>query len=251
MSAPLVRRSPTHSAVVVAATALTPRMRRVTVQADSMIGAQLRPAQDVELLLREPGGRRVKRRYTIRQARPESGQLDLDVLMHGHGPGSAWGQSAQPGDRIEFMGPRGKLTITPAGWHLLVGDESALPAIAAISAALPPDEPAQAVIEVRDTDDELPVAADVRWVHRGTGEPGRPDALLAAVAARPLPPHGHAYLMGETRTMVGLRALLESRGFGHDAIFVKGYWNVGRPDRIAGRSPRAGSGAGGSSAGGD
>ena len=239
MSAPLVRRSPTHSAVVVAASALTPRMRRVTVQADTMIGASLRPAQDVELLLREPGGRRVKRRYTIGQARPQLGELDLHVLIHGHGPGSAWGATAQPGDRVEFMGPRGKLTITPAGWHLLIGDESALPAIAAISAALPGDEPARAVIEVSDADDELPVAADVRWVHRGAGEPGRPEVLLAAVEALPLPHNGHAYLMGETRTMVGLRALLERRGFDHDAIFVKGYWNVGRPDRIAGRSPIA------------
>jgi NADPH-dependent ferric siderophore reductase len=214
-------------------------MRRVSLQADTMIAAQLRPAQDVELLLREPGGRRVKRRYTIRQARPETGELDLDVLIHGHGPGSAWGASAQPGDRVEFMGPRGKLTITPAGWHLLVGDESALPAIAAISAALPAGEPARAVIEVRDADDELPLAAEVRWVHRGARAPGRPEALLAAVEALALPEHGHAYLMGETRTMVALRALLESRGFGHDAIFVKGYWNVGRPDRIAGRSPSA------------
>jgi NADPH-dependent ferric siderophore reductase len=43
--------------------------------------------------------------------------------------------------------------------------------------------------------------------------------------------------MGETRAMVVLRALLEARGMAHGSIFVKGYWNLGRPDRIAGRSP--------------
>ncbi len=48
---------------------------------------------------------------------------------------------------------------------------------------------------------------------------------------------GRAYLLGETRAMVALRALLEERGVPHDAIFVKGYWNLGRPDRLAGRAP--------------
>ena len=50
---------------------------------------------------------------------------------------------------------------------------------------------------------------------------------------------GHGYLMGETRAMVALRNVLEQRGFAHEDIFVKGYWNLGRPDRLAGRSPDA------------
>jgi NADPH-dependent ferric siderophore reductase len=55
-----------------------------------------------------------------------------------------------------------------------------------------------------------------------------------------IPAGTHGYLMGETRAMVALRAVLEDRGIAHDAIFVKGYWNVGRPDRLAGRAPSAG-----------
>jgi len=102
-----------------------------------MVVVPIRPAQDIELLLREPSGRRVKRRYTIRQARPDVGELDLDVLLHGDGPGSRWGETAAPGQTVEFQGPRGKLELRPAPAHLLVGDESALPAIAAICAALP------------------------------------------------------------------------------------------------------------------
>jgi NADPH-dependent ferric siderophore reductase len=43
--------------------------------------------------------------------------------------------------------------------------------------------------------------------------------------------------MGETRAMVTLRVALERRGVAHEAIFVKGYWNLGRPDRLAGRAP--------------
>lgn len=238
MTAP-IRRSPTHTGRVLSTRQLTPRMRRVTVQADAMVGLEPRPAQDVELHLLDGTGRRVKRRYTIRSARPESGELDLDVLLHGAGPGSSWGTTAAAGDQIAFQGPRGKLQLTSAAWHLLAGDESALPAIAAICESLPADEHAIAVIEVQGASDEIAVArADVHWVHRGEQPPGTPDHLVPAVDALTVPTSdGHGYLMGETRSMVALRALLEGRGLAHEAIFVKGYWNIARPDRITGRSP--------------
>lgn len=241
MTAQLVRRSPVHSAQIVSVAQLTPRMRRITVRAETMIGVSVRPAQDVEVFLRGEDGRRVKRRYTIRHADPNTGALDLDVLVHGHGPGSTWAAGAQVGDAVEFQGPRGKLELTASPWHLLVGDESALPAIAAICEALPGDEKAIAVIEVGDASDEQPFGDDVElhWVHRDSHAAGSPDLLVAAVHPLVLPPgHGHGYLMGETRAMVALRSVLESRGIEHDSIFVKGYWNIGRPDRIAGRSPR-------------
>jgi len=235
-----MRRSPIHAARVLAARQLTPRMRRVTLQSDSMLGVATRPAQDVELFLRADGGRRVKRRYTIRYARQDAGELDLDVLVHGHGPGSNWGATVAAGDAVDFQGPRGKLELTAADWHLLAGDESALPAIAVVCEALPAGEQALAMIEVGDASDELALAASaqVHWVHRGVSAVGTPDLLVAAIEEFGTPPgNGHAYLMGETRSMVALRAVLEARGIAHEAIFVKGYWNIGRPDRIAGRAP--------------
>ena len=243
MNSPLLRRSPAHAGTVLGTRELTPRMRRVTVQADSMIGVVTRPAQDVELFLREGSGRRVKRRYTIRNPRPAAGELDLDVLVHGHGPGSDWAAGAEPGDAVEFQGPRGKLELTKADWHLLVGDESALPAIASVCEALPAGQAAIVVIEVGDGSDELPITdtAQLQWVRRGTALPGSADLLAAAVAALELPGGaGHGYLLGETRAMVTLRSVLRARGLPHESIFVKGYWNVGRPDRIAGRSPGSG-----------
>jgi NADPH-dependent ferric siderophore reductase len=180
----------------------------------------------------------VKRRYTIRHARPDTGELDLDVVLHGAGPGATWAAGAGPGDEVEFQGPRGKLELRPAPWHLLCGDESALPAIAAIAEALPRDEPALAVIEVTDGADELPVVADAHYLHRAGTPPGGADLLIAAVQALDLPAGpGRGYLLGETRAMVALRAVLEGRGLPHDALFVKGYWNVGRPDRLANRPP--------------
>ena len=239
MSSPVVRRSPVRTGRVVAARQLTPRMRRVTVRCAELVGVTVRPAQDVELLLREPSGRRVKRRYTIRHARPEAGEVDLDVLLHGSGAGSSWGATAAPGDEVQFQGPRGKLELRPAPWHVFCGDESALPAIAALCAALPAGERAVAVVEVGEAADELPVDGTVRWLHRGGHPPGTPDLLAPAAEALAVPlGTARGYLMGETRSMVALRAVLERRGLPHEAIFVKGYWNVGRPDRIAGRAPR-------------
>jgi NADPH-dependent ferric siderophore reductase len=236
---PLVR-SPIHTGRVVAGDQLTPRMRRLTIRSDTMRGRLIQPAQDVELHLRENSGRRVKRRYTIRHLRANAGELDLDVLLHGAGPGATWGATAGPGDEIRFQGPRGKLVLTAADWHVLCGDESALPAIAAVCEALPHDEPARAVIEVGGPEDELPVRADVTWVHRSGHPPGTPELLLTALRALDLPRGGgHGYLLGETRSMVALRADLEGRGLAHESIFVKGYWNLARPDRIAGRAPES------------
>ena len=191
----------------------------------------------------------IRRAVPADHARPESGELDLDVLLHGTGPGAQWGAAAAPGDEVSFQGPRGKLELRSARCHLLIGDESALPAIAAICEALPAAEPATALIEVQDASDELPVRAETRWVHRGNNAPGGADLLaeaLAGVAGLDEPGEAaasaesratHAYLLGETRAMVALRALLEQRGVAHEAIFVKGYWNLGRPDRLAGRAP--------------
>lgn len=240
MPAPRITRSPVHTAVVLTNDALTPRMRRVTIRAEELRGVTIRPAQDLELHLRESTGRRVKRRYTIRNARPAVAEFDLDVALHGPGPGADWGAGVRPGDTVAFQGPRGKLELRAAAWHLLAGDESALPAIAAICEALPAAERAFAVVEVADPTEQLPLApaTTARWVHRDGHPPGTPDLLRVAVAGLELPPGtGRGYLMGETRSMVALRALLEQRGIAHDEIFVKGYWNVGRPDRIAGRRP--------------
>jgi NADPH-dependent ferric siderophore reductase len=217
-------------------------MRRITVRSEAMVGIELRPTQDVELHLTDSTGRLVKRRYTIRFARPDTGEIDLDIALHGDGPGADWGANAAPGDEVRFQGPRGKLELRPANLHVLVGDESALPAIACIIEALPDSERAIAVIEVHDTAEQQPIAsADVRWVHRGERPTGTPDNLMPVVreTLAGLDPSEsvRGYLMGETRTMVALRTVLEEAGIDHDAIFVKGYWNQARPDRREGRSP--------------
>jgi NADPH-dependent ferric siderophore reductase len=232
-----IQRTPRHGSTVITVGDLTPRMRRLTLSAPSLRGWKPRPAQDVEVLLADQTGRRVKRRYTIRNARPSVGEFDLDALLHGTGPspGAKWAASARPGDAVDFVGPRGRLELTDADWHLFVGDESALPAIVELVEALPSEQAATAVLEVGDATDELPLCRPgggelgTHWVHRGSALPGRPDLLAAALSRLPAQAGtGHGYLLGESRAMVALRPRLREHGLADAAIYLKGYWNLGR-----------------------
>jgi NADPH-dependent ferric siderophore reductase len=232
-----VRRTPTHAVAVTAVTDLTPRMRRVTLTGPSLVGIAVEPAQDVELILADGTGHRLKRRYTIRTARPAAGEVDIDALVHAHGPGGRWAAGVVAGDTIEFLGPRGHLELRPAAWHLFVGDEAALPAFAALVEALPPDQQAIVLAEVGSATDELPIQRHageltVIWLHRDGTAAGRPDLLAAALTKLATPAGaGQAYLLGESRAVVALRPHVLAHGLTIGQMFLKGYWNIGRPGR--------------------
>ena len=132
------------------------------------------------------------------------------MVLHGDGPGERWIRAAQPGDRIEGIGPRGKITTSPAAdWHLFMGDESALPAIFTMTESLPPaDSEATVVLEVPGPEDEQEISAPARtrltWLHRLDGPAGDPGALRAEAAEVELPPgRGQAYLFGEAKVVPG------------------------------------------------
>jgi NADPH-dependent ferric siderophore reductase len=238
----VIRRTALHHAVVSAVRELTPRMRRITLTASSFGATQPRPAQDVELVLLDETGRRVKRRYTIRHARAHAAEWDIDVVLHGHGPGARWGEKATVGDDVSLFGPRGRLVLTDADWHLFVGDESALPAISALVEALPPAQQAIALVEIEDEAEELPIDPDVqlRWLHRHGADPGRAELLADAIDQLRHPAGtGHAYLLGESRAVVALRHRIHDLGLTNEQIYLKGYWNLGRhpADRRGFQSP--------------
>src|SRR5690349_12806618 len=134
---------------VTGAAQLTPHMRRMELTAPELDGFSYAPGQDVMLLVAAEGSRPVRRRYTIRHLDLGRRLLTIDVVLHGDGPGERWIRAAGPGDRVEGIGPRGKITTVPAAdWHLFMGDESALPAIFAMTESLPGDSVATVVIEV-------------------------------------------------------------------------------------------------------
>src|SRR6202046_429512 len=138
---------------VVDSARLTPHMQRLRLTAPQLDGFSYLPAQDVMLLVAAEGNRPVRRRYTIRQLDVAERLLTLDIVLHGDGPGERWVRSAQPGDRIEGIGPRGKITTSAtADWHLFFADESSLPATFAMTEALSADSLATLIIEIPEED---------------------------------------------------------------------------------------------------
>ncbi|WP_298176273.1 siderophore-interacting protein [Saccharomonospora sp.] len=183
------------------------------------------------------------RTYTVRASRPHVGELDIDFLLHDNaGPGSRWAASAEPGDEVALLGPYGLYDV-PAGtsWQLLVGDESAVPAIAAICEQLPASAVVTVFVEVADSTDEIPLRrpggehVDVRWVHRGDALVG--EAVLAAVREATLPEgEPYAWISGEADLVKRIRRhLVRERGVDKRHITFTGYWRRGRSEEAAGR----------------
>jgi NADPH-dependent ferric siderophore reductase len=229
---------------VVNSTRLTPHMQRLRLTAPQLDGFGYLPGQDVMLLVAAEGNRPVRRRYTIRDLDPAARLLTLDIVLHGDGPGERWVRSAEPGDKIEGIGPRGKITTSAtADWHLFIADESALAATFVMTEALPPGSAATLILEIPEEDDEqdLPAAASTRisWLHRLGAPAGDPSALAAEAAEVELPPgRGHAYLLGEARVVSRLREILTERGLSEDEISPKAYWGRGRANAGHGEPAR-------------
>ncbi|MGW4944213.1 siderophore-interacting protein [Actinoplanes sp. NPDC004185] len=173
------------------------------------------------------------RTYTVRRWRPEVPELWLDFVVHGdEGIAGPWAVAAQVGDPVRFMGPGGGYTPDPAAdWHLLAGDESALPAIAAALEGMPAGVPVKAFIEVAGAAEEqkleTPADAEITWLHRD----GRPvgEALVEAVRGLTFPAgQVHAFVHGEATFVKDLRALLRvERGLPMTQLSISGYWRRG------------------------
>lgn len=175
----------------------------------------------------------VMRTYTVRRWDPHECELSLDFVYHGgKGIAGPWAAAARPGDDLCFSGPGGGYAPDPsADWHLLAGDESALPAIAAALEHLPRGARAHAFVEVAGSEEEqkLETAADasITWLHRGSEGVGAP--LVRAVAGLEFPPGDvQAFVHGEAGFVKELRRLLRTeRGIDRERLSVSGYWRLG------------------------
>ena len=219
---------------------ITPRMQRIRLRGKAFGGFDYLPGQDVMLWVPADEGRMLYRRYTIRHFDRQTGSLDLDIFAHGSGgPGEHWAKTVHPGDVVEVVGPRGKISLVAAPWHLFVGDETYLPATFAMLEALPAGTPAWAFLEVAGASEEQPllVSADVHltWIHRGAAAPGDPTGLVAAVESAELQASaGHAYIGAELQVTRAVRRALEARGFDGTQLSSKAYWGRGRANASIG-----------------
>ncbi|PSR42886.1 siderophore-interacting protein [Rhodococcus sp. AD45-ID] len=184
----------------------------------------------------------VVRTYTAIYPDIEAGTLAIDFVLHGdEGVAGPWAAAAQSGDTLMVNGPGGRYAPDPtADWHLLVGDESAVPAISAAISALSdaaPDAVARVVVEVDSAAHEPPLkvvapsGAEIVYVHRDVD--GGHNALVDAVRDLAwLPGRVQVFAHGEAESIMhGLRPyLLSERGLQRDQVSISGYWRRGRTE---------------------
>ncbi|KAB1150619.1 siderophore-interacting protein [Streptomyces luteolifulvus] len=241
-----------HFAQVVRTERLSPHMQRVVLGGEGLAGFEVGTCTDhyVKLLfpadgvtypepfdverIREEFPRAqwpVTRTYTVRAWDPEHRELTLDFVIHGdEGLAGPWSVRARPGETVHFVGPGGAYAPDAgADWHLLVGDESALPAIACSLEALPEGAEAYAFVEVAGPEEEQKIDSDVEvvWLHRGDRPVGA--ALVEAVRALQFPEgRVHAFVHGEAAFVKELRRLLRvERQIPREDLSISGYWRLG------------------------
>lgn len=187
------------------------------------------------------------RTYTVRNVDSERGEITIDFVVHGEqGVAAPWAAAVQPGEPAYLMGPSGAYAPDPAAdWHLLAGDEAALPAISAALEVMPDNAIGKVFIEVAGPEDEVelsvPDGVEVAWIYRG----GRADLvgderagdnapLVAAVKETAwLPGQVQVFIHGEAQAVMhNLRPYIrKERGVPAKwAASISGYWRRGRTE---------------------
>jgi NADPH-dependent ferric siderophore reductase len=182
----------------------------------------------VKFMFNDASGEQVRRDYTPRRVDTDAREVDIEFALHGHGGAAEWARNATIGQRAIIGGPRGSMILPLAmDWHLLIGDDSALPAVTRRLEELPADARVVAVLLV-DAADRRTFAtranARIHWVDSD-------DALLQVLKDLPLQPGaGLAWGGGEAALMARVRQVLVETGMPRQAAKVSAYWKRGVAD---------------------
>ncbi|MFV0672456.1 siderophore-interacting protein [Variovorax sp. tm] len=232
---------------------VTPHLIRVTLTGDDLAGFQSPGFDDhVKLFFPDPAtgklslptmgpegpvwpeGRPTMRDYTPRRHDAKAGTLEIDFALHEAGPATQWAEQARAGDILGVGGPRGSFIVpTEFDWHLLIGDDTALPAISRRLAELPAGARAVVLAEIDSEADEIAFDTQaeltLKWAHRRGTEPGLSHVLLDALKAIELPAGDfHAWVGCESAIAKALRAhLVSERGANPKWTRASGYWRRG------------------------
>ena len=236
-SAPAAKpRKPRYPATVKRVQRLSPRMVRVTFTSPELEEFGWNgPAAHIKLFFEGP--RPTMRTYTPRRFDRAARELDVDFVVHGEGPASAWASQAAEGQTLTIAGPGRNYVVDPrVDWYVLAGDDSAIPAISTILEHLPPSALATVLLEVVDAGEEQPIhssgKASITWLHRGE-DPARAGVLLEeSVRGLELPSGvGRVYVACEAGAMRRIRRhLLTERALNRDHVVTRGYWKLGATD---------------------
>lgn len=170
------------------------------------------------------------RDYTPRRYDRAANELDIEFVLHGDGPAVSWARNARVGGVLGLGGPRGS-SILPDGldWYLLVGDETALPAIARHLEEAAADECIVALVEVESADARFDITtaanASVTWLCREAGDAGLADAVAELILPEG---DGFAWAAGEYANIRQVRQrLIDVHGLDRQRIRASSYWKQG------------------------
>lgn len=224
-----------RSTTVLETAALTPNMVRIVVGGSELEGFAVGEFTDHYVKCRF--GERT-RTYTVRDWDAKRLRLTLDFVVHGdEGIAGPWAATACPGDTLALSGPGGGYAPSlDVDWHLMVGDEAVIPAIAVSLERISAEVPVFVVLEVGGPEDEQPLSSpgvlSLQWLHRALGPGEDPDLQLQAVRMLDLPEgRGQGFVHGEAEAVLRVRRhLLQGRGIGRDDLSATGYWKLSRND---------------------
>lgn len=183
------------------------------------------------------GARPVMRDYTPRHFDAALRTLAIDFALHTPGgPATRWTEQARIGQKIGVGGPKGSFIVpTTFDWHLFLGDDTALPAIARRLEELPAGTQARVLIEVEGPQSQigLPSAAEVHvhWVYRGMSMAGSQPLLTALRDMTLLPGVFYSWVACESAQAKALREyLIDECRVNPRWIKASGYWRQGSAD---------------------
>lgn len=176
----------------------------------------------------DPVHRPELRWYTLREVRRETGEADVDIVLHGDaGPGTAWASNARVGDELGFRQGTALYLAPGHGHELLIADETGAPALAAILDQHP-GRARTVLVEVPDPAhlSPLPIDVDAHVVVRGDRAPG--EAALETLRELDLPALEYAWICGEHRLATGIRKhLVGEREVHRKSVMFSSFWKVG------------------------
>lgn len=173
------------------------------------------------------------RAYTIRRLDHAAGELDIDIVIHGEGIGSRWGDQAQPGQKVTVGGPSHSFVVDPGfESYIYLGDETGLPAIGRQVEAASSGSRITVLAEVNDETDHQEwetapgVDLTVQWIHRNGAAPGRNDLLASALRKLPAPDaQTYVFGAGESSTIRSIRrGIIKEWGLDRGQVHFAGYW---------------------------
>ena len=172
------------------------------------------------------GARPTMRDYTPLRYDAGARTLQMEFAVHGGGPAVDWALKAAVGQWLGLAGPRGSMVIPgDLDWHVLLGDESAMPAIERRLAELPSSTRAIVRVQVADPADHR------AWTSRAALDCAFVRSLEQAVEPLVLPPGaGFVWGAGENALMSALRASLRDKGADPRRMRLSAYWKRGVAD---------------------